>query len=750
MKRIKLFMAWLLMFMMIFTVFPPQQVAWAANSHTSEEAGQWAKGKIGGTAKDWDGAYGVQCVDFISWYSKEFWGVDYAPQGHANAYSWNTMPSEWTRIQYSSGFTVKPGDIAVWTYCDGSSYGHVGVVTSADSSGMIIAEQWSSTGGAAAQSGKVQSRYFKYKDGKNTFYGVVRPTYSDTPTISIDTTISENSYIFRNGTVYLNASQDYDGGDVNSTTNNNTEAQKWNVKKSGNAYQIITQNSLSGRVLNVNTDGTSANGANVTLWAVTGHQTQLWQFEKAGDGYRIHPSDNLNVSLAVVSGDDVKLANNSDGGNQSWYMETPIPTPTPAPEPTIKNEILSLEDISTSIVLTEQNLYIVNSKNELLVCGVADKYADSKYLESRNLEILHTSFKKVMDGVAVASASCDSSHVFAIKLDGSLWGWGFNNVNPNTMKGMLGLGKEVECVDTPTKIMDNVVSVSTSNYHTLALKKDGSLWSWGTPGLGATSLVPSKIMDNVISAATGGAYSYDSLVIKEDNSLWVSGSYNVFPYNLSDGITLDAKKPEGLTRVMENVKYTVARLSSNYAVKQDGSLWSWGKDNTGELGNGGKYDQGPGGQSWAPIGAERIYTVYTYQRSPIKILNNVERVIPTVNGTYAFTTGGGLWMWGDSPVAQARLVNEKLQIFKPLELEKTVPRKCVEDFIYISTFGHSSVILKRDGSVWVKGDNEYGQLGTGDTTKVDNYTKILSGGVAGQPDFKVFETVPTVSPILIK
>jgi hypothetical protein len=44
----------------------------------------------------------------------------------------------------------------------------------------------------------------------------------------------------------------------------------------------------------------------------------------------------LNVSLAVVSGDDVKLANNSDGANQIWYMQTP--TPTPAPEPSIKSD----------------------------------------------------------------------------------------------------------------------------------------------------------------------------------------------------------------------------------------------------------------------------------------------------------------------------------------------------------------------------------------------------------------------------
>lgn len=432
----------------------------------------------------------------------------------------------------------------------------------------------------------------------------------------------------------------------------------------------------------------------------------------------------LMVIFTVITPQQVAWA-----ADQTGYMDKTPPT-TP-----IEKESLSIEDVSTSIVLTEQNLYIVNSKNELLVCGVADKYADSGYVESRNCEVLQTSLKKVMDGVAAVSASCNSSHVFVIKLDGSLWGWGFNNVNSNRTKCMLGLGKEVRCIDNPTKIMDNVVSVSTSNYHTLALKKDGSLWSWGTPGFGAVSLVPSKIMDNVIFAKTGGNYSYNSLVIKEDYSLWVSGDYNVFPYGLCDGITLDAKKPEGITKVMENVKYAVAKYGSNYAIKQDGSLWSWGKDNTGELGNGGKYDQGPGGSSWGSIGEEPIYKVYTYQRSPLKILDNVKRVIPAADGVYAYTADGGSWIWGDSTEAKAHLINNKLQIFKPLESEKTVPRKCVEDFIYISAYENSSVVLKSDGSIWVKGDNEYGQLGTEGTTKVDNYTKILSGGVAGQQGF---------------
>lgn len=392
----------------------------------------------------------------------------------------------------------------------------------------------------------------------------------------------------------------------------------------------------------------------------------------------------------------------------------------------------TVEDISTSIALTEYNLYVVNSKNELLVCGVADKYTDADKaggLQRAN-ETLQTTLKKVMEDVVSVSTVEDASHVFAVKTDGSLWGWGFNNNNPLIPAGMLGLGEAVKYVDTPTKIMDDVVSVSTSFDHTVALKRDGSLWKWGRISSGA-SAVPVKIADDVRFATVGDSYSSNIFAIKEDNSLWVSGNHTVFPYETLEPGKMGYYNGE-LTKIMDNVKAVASLYSSNFVIKQDDSLWSWGKDTTGQLGNGGKHELS-GGESYFD---NPVYKVYTYQRTPVKILENVKRIIPTSNKIYAFTSDDQLWVWGDSWRAEAERTAGGTKIIKELEPEKTIPRKASEDFSYIFRNGNSSVKLKADGTVWVEGYNKYGQLGTGNTANVESYIQILSGGVAGQPEYK--------------
>ena len=392
----------------------------------------------------------------------------------------------------------------------------------------------------------------------------------------------------------------------------------------------------------------------------------------------------------------------------------------------------TVEDISTSIALTEYNLYIVNSKNELLVCGVADKYTDADKaggLQRAN-ETIQTTLKIVMEDVVSVSTVEDASHVFIIKTDGSLWGWGFNNNNPLIPGGMLGLGEDIKCVDTPTKLMDDVYSVSTSYNHTVALKRDGSLWKWGRLSSGA-SAVPVKIADNVRFATVGDSYSSNILAIKEDNSLWVSGNHTVFPYETMEPGKMGYYNGE-LTKIIDGVKTVASLYGSNFVIKQDDSLWSWGKDTTGQLGNGGKYEL-RGGESYFD---NPVYKVYTYQRTPIKILENVKRIIPASSKIYAFTSYDQLWVWGDSWRAEAERTAEGTKIIKTLESEKTIPRKASEDFSYISRNGNSSVKLKNDGTVWVEGNNEYGQLGTGNTENVESYIKILSGGIAGQPEYE--------------
>ena len=114
--------------------FAPAEIM-AYSAHTQSEAVAWAQSQLG-KALDYDGQYGAQCVDLICYYY-QYLGTT-SPGGNAEAYRRNNLPSGWIRV-YGN---YQPGDIAVWkpSYSHGSystsAYGHVGIVTSADSVGF--------------------------------------------------------------------------------------------------------------------------------------------------------------------------------------------------------------------------------------------------------------------------------------------------------------------------------------------------------------------------------------------------------------------------------------------------------------------------------------------------------------------------------------------------------------------------------------------------------------------------------------
>ena len=186
------------------------------------------------------------------------------------------------------------------------------------------------------------------------------------------------------------------------------------------------------------------------------------------------------------------------------------------------------------------------------------------------------------------SCSAGTYYSMAITASGRLYSWGKNTV------GQLGLGDTVN-TSTPVQIgTQQWLQVAASNDfvspHTLAIRRDGTLWAWGANGsgqLGDGTTVDKSSPIQVGSESTwskvanGGRYS---VALKSDGSLWAWGSN--FYGNIGNGTSGNNYSVPQQVGNLNNWRVISADNFSTYAVKQDGSLWSWGYGVQGQLGNG--------------------------------------------------------------------------------------------------------------------------------------------------------------------
>ena len=156
---------------LLFTIFPyvglQLKASAGTNGHSQSDAETWARAQVQNPT-DYDGSYGVQCVDLIEMY---YVYLGYSRvAGNGCDYATNSIPcSSWQRISYYSGFVPRKGDVAVWTYTT-SAYGHVAIVLSADSNGMTVAEFLGST-----HKGRIATYNYSY----GTLKCFIRPDFSN-------------------------------------------------------------------------------------------------------------------------------------------------------------------------------------------------------------------------------------------------------------------------------------------------------------------------------------------------------------------------------------------------------------------------------------------------------------------------------------------------------------------------------------------------------------------------------------------
>ncbi len=181
------------------------------------------------------------------------------------------------------------------------------------------------------------------------------------------------------------------------------------------------------------------------------------------------------------------------------------------------------------------------------------------------------------------------------------------------------------------------------------------------------------------------AAPYYSVALKSDGTLWAWG-WNSYG-ELGDGTTAEKHAP---VQIGKESAWTFAAAGYNHtvALKSDGTLWAWGRNNVGQLGDGTKVDK----------------------HSPIQIGTDNRWVAVAAGGYYSLglKSDGTAWSWGDNTYGQ---------LGDGTTMSRTSPVQVGTDTAWaaIKTGAIHTIALKNNGTLWVWGGNGNGQLGDGTT-----------------------------------
>lgn len=286
----------------------------------------------------------------------------------------------------------------------------------------------------------------------------------------------------------------------------------------------------------------------------------------------------------------------------------------------------------------------------------------------------------------IIAVSAGTKFSVALKSDGTVWSWGSNSMNQ--------LGNNTQ-VNSPVPVqvsgLTNVVAVSCGYTHSLALKSDGTVWAWGRNNhgeLGDNSLtsrsVPVQVsgLSNVAIIAAGANFS---LALKTDGTVWAWG--NNYKGQLANSTILP--RSGYLTRSavpllvngLSNVVNLSAGWSHSLAQKSDGTVWAWGENEYGQLGNNNK----------------------TFSRVPVPVSDLTGVISISAGGdSLAMKADGSLWSWGP-----------KIGTYSPVIATVPMQVSGLSEMDVITAGFFHSLSLKNDGTVWSWGWNRDGGLGTG-------------------------------------
>lgn len=270
------------------------------------------------------------------------------------------------------------------------------------------------------------------------------------------------------------------------------------------------------------------------------------------------------------------------------------------------------------------------------------------------------------------------SHAAGIAGDGTLWTWG------GDWQGQLGTGTwTARPMPGQVGTATDWTAVACGAEHTVAVRADGTLWSWGGSGYGQLGrepwATPEEAPEMPAQVGTETTWSkvacgdHHTVAVRSDGTLWAWGKNE--NGQLGDGTTIQRTAPVQVgsattwDKVVCGPGHTLARRS-------DGTLWAWGKNDQGQLGDGSLTDRS----------------------SPVQVGTGTDWVTMASGAAHSLgiRSDGTLWAWGQWPFQQETA---------PVQIGSGTT------WTAVAVAGSASVALQADGTLWTWGWNQYGLLG---------------------------------------
>jgi alpha-tubulin suppressor-like RCC1 family protein len=298
-------------------------------------------------------------------------------------------------------------------------------------------------------------------------------------------------------------------------------------------------------------------------------------------------------------------------------------------------------------------------------------------------------------------------HVTAIKNDGTLWTWGNNNFGQLGDNTITPKSSPIQTISGGT----NWKLISAGYYHTLAIKTDGTLWAWGTNSQGQLGNNTIAHKSSPIQTIAGGSNwksvscgVFHTAAVKVDSTLWIWG-YNPSG-QLGDNTIAHKSSPVQTIAGGSNWKLVTGGMYHTAAIKTDGTLWLWGKNNYGQLGD----------------------NTITPKSSPIQTISggtNWKLVASGFYHTVAIKIDGTLWLWGKNSYGQLGDNNSGGTASKSSPVQTIVGGT---NWKSISSNSYQTAAIKTDGTLWLWGQNNNGQLGDNTLTNKSSPVQTITNG----------------------